>query len=82
MKDSKLSVSPSEAKDILGIPSYSDVTSKDFGNVINLQSGIKQMETIGLVSMLEEMEDMQRTINNDVNEVAKFGGSTTEHHLS
>ena len=81
MKDSKLAVSPSDAKDILGIPSYSDVTSKDFGNVINLQSGIKQMETIGLVSMLEEMEDMQSTINNDVNEVAKFGGSTTEHYL-
>ena len=82
MKDSKSHVDMvTEAVDILKSPNYSDVTSKEFGNVLNLQSGIKQMETIGLVSMLEEMEDMQSMINNDVNEVAKFGGSTTEHYL-
>ena len=50
MKDSKLAVSPSEDRDTLSSPVYGDVTSKDFGNVINLQSGIKQMETIGLIS--------------------------------
>ena len=60
---------------------YSKITSKDFGNIINLQTGAKQLKTIGLVSMLEEMEQLQQMVNSDVDEIAKFGGSTTEHYL-